>query len=762
MGHADDVWSVPLKEKAAVFEKNILKNHWIDGLYPSIVEVPLDGGPVDQSTTGYSNIAHSVCWTANYLTGQAYRYAFTKDAKVRRHAGRVLQAMVRCMKITGVKGLQARGYVYGHGDSYEEREGSAKSEAWHQGVGRYSNLRWRGDPSHHNYSDSIHGYAAYYDLAADEKQKELIGKAVHDLVGYWAFNDGFIRKHDGSVSTHILGITDGRTPNLRTVMAAAGLKAAHHITGDDAFDDEYQKLVEQFGFRKWEEFPQRMRKRQGHDDAEHVFGHLDNLFRQETDPELLGFYRKVLAALWQNHKDDRQSLFSYIYVSLVPDCPDRDRALREALWTLRTWPTNRAFRPRMNSIRPDIEIVDGVASRPLPMYESPWDNEYQWKASLYKLDGWMSRQIVSLATPVEDPMVVFAADEGGDLYKSIDGGANWRQVAQSLGRKVNFVAGSRRISTLFAGCADGFYLSTTGGQRWSRLPVPREAGTPTSLFVDRTNENLIYAVGENGAYRSVDHGERWLGTRWESLTESLPPSDEHFFSVGGSPTRAYAMLDGTVYSSQGDGRWQEGGFAGIPEYGRPLPFLVMDPFNPGLLYTAVRVSYEGLALNIVFRSEDGGASWNNGLPRLYTKYVARYQSGWDFADDLRGELYGLTVASGPDMPLLAATSMGVMRSEDGGESWSPSNHGLRIPVARSVHVPPGSGSAYAGTPGGLYRSGDGGNTWHDSNLILTFRSNIPREVGAAGFVDAYWMARYHGFISEDQAGQDPTEWDMDI
>ena len=762
MGSNDDIWMVPLDKKAEIFEKNILNNHWIGGLYPSSVEVPYDGG-VDQSTMGYSNIAHSVCWTANYLAGQAYRYAFTPDGKVRKHAGDVLEAMIRCIRITDVRGLQARGYVYGHGESYEEREGSSKGNAWHQGTGKYSNLRWRGDPSHHNYSDAIHGYAAYYDMAADEKQKKKIKDAVQELVGYWAFDNGFIRRVDGSISTHILGITDGKTPNLRTVMAAAGLKAAHHITRDKGFDEEYQKLADQFSFRKWEKFPQKMRRRFGHDDAEHVFGHLDNLFRQEKDPDLLGFYRKVLDALWENHRGDRQSLFNYIYLSLTPDDPEREKILRDALFTLQTWPTNRLFRPRMNSIRKDIKIVDGMATQPLPMYESPWDNEYQWKGSLYKLDGWLSRAVVSLAAPLEDTMVVYVVDESGDIYKSIDGGRTWRQMARSLGRKANFIVASKKVREVFAGCDDGFYVSTTGGHNWSRMPVPTDSGRPVGLAVDPDNDNVIFTITERAIYRSIDHGEKWLGQRWESLTEGLPPSDEHFFAVsGGNPAMVYAMLEGTVHASRCDGKWQKGGFAGIPEYGRPLPHLVPDPSNPGRLYTAVKVSYEVVSLNIVFRSEDCGVTWNNDLPRLYARYVARYQMGLDLSRELQGELFGLAVPAGKGMPLLAATSKGVMRSEDGGESWIQSNNGLNIPIAKSIFAPPGSGKAYVGTPGGLYQSVDGGRTWQDANLILTFRSNIRREVGAADFLDAYWMARFHGFITEEQASQDSSQWDLKI
>ena len=39
-----------------------------------------------------------------------------------------------------------------------------------------------GDPSHHNYSDSIHGLCQYYDLAAEGDQKERCREAIDALV----------------------------------------------------------------------------------------------------------------------------------------------------------------------------------------------------------------------------------------------------------------------------------------------------------------------------------------------------------------------------------------------------------------------------------------------------------------------------------------------------------------------------------------------------------------------------------------------------
>ena len=63
---------------------------------------------------------------------------------------------------------------------------------------------------------------------------------------------------------------------------------------------------------------------------------------------------------------------------------------------------------------------------------------------------------------------------------------------------------------------------------------------------------------------------------------------------------------------------------------------------------------------------------------------------------------------------------------------------------------------FAGTPGGLYISKDGGETWQDGNLWLQFDKNTRRELGGASFIDAYWRARYYGFI-DDETTNKPFE-----
>ena len=659
----DESWRLPLAEKERILEANIVERHNILGLYPSQVEVPLDDGPVDTSTRGYANVAHAVCWTANYLAGASYRYAFLKKSgapaeeieKARARADELFEAVYRCQLVTGRRGLQSRGYVIGHGESYEERQGAQTSDVWRQGAGEYKDLRWRGSPSHHNYSDSSHGLMQYYDLAAEGAQKERARDAIADLVAYWVDNDLNIYHLDRGRKTPILGWHDGKTANTRIMMAVAQAKYGHHVTGEGKFKAMYDDLIERFHIRGMTEF----KTGKDFDDAEHVFCHLEDLFRIEKDPELLAAYHVVADALWANHRNDAHSLFTYIYMSVTPDAAQRDKALREALYSLQSWPTDMTFKPRMNSLRPDLKP-------PYPVYTAAWDNEYMWKGHLLNPDGWLSRIVVDVAVSSEDPMVIYAIDQSGDVYQSRDGAATAAQwfpinqetnvrsvdagprVRQGLRATARKIDAGPRIRLIGVVCDDGFYLSTTGGYTWRRLPDPGDGGKRLALRFDRANPDAIYAVTDKGIYRSEARRRKPLGDEWEVFDGSLPLLDK-------------------VSVFEGD---------------KTEP--AVDPRDSSILYKA-------------------------------------------------------------------AGREGVLRSEDGGKTWTASIEGLDIPLVRTVIAPPNTGWLFAGTQAGLFISKDAGATWEDGHLVLQFTKNTRREIGGAAFIDAYWRARYYGFIDEAAA-----------
>jgi hypothetical protein len=751
----DQSWTRPLAEKEKALEANILQRHNILGLYPSMVEIPADGGAIDITTTNpFADIQHAVCWTANYLAGASYRYAFLKKsgapadevAAAKKRADELFEAVYRCQRVTGRRGLQARGYLLGHGEVYAERQSGGKLPYWRQGEVDGQAFRWVGDPSHHNYSDSIHGLGQYYDLAAEDEQKDRCREAIDALVSYWVDNDLKIDKFDRTLpSVPILGMTDGKTLNMRIMMAIAGAKVAHHATGNEKFKVAYDRLIDQYGVRGL----QRFATEKDFDDAEHVFSHLDNLFRIEDDPELLAAYRALADSLWANHKDDAQSLFSYIYCAIAPDTPDKDKALTEALHSLQTWPTDMTVRPRMTSLNKELKP-------PYPVYAAAWDNEYMWKGNLLRADGWHGRAVTDVAVPVEDPMVLYAVDAAGGLYKSRDGAttvAGWEPVEGGLASPVRAVDAGPRARMVYVACADGFHLSTTGGHSWTHMPVPFD-GTPVDIVADPALPWILYATTDRAVYRSRDFGEKFLGQKWDSLTDGLPAAATMRFAVApGAAGRVYAILDNTLFTRRLDeDTWLQGGQIGFPDQTRIYPWLATDPSQPDHAIVGLWTEFGGMGtLSMLQQSTDHGVNWSPGIKDIYQKYSEGGMMGL-MPLFIRGKIGAVVID--PDTPATmyaAGDTRGVLKSTDGGVAWQDMKTGLDIPLVRTVMAPRNTDWVFAGTPGGLFVSKDGADTWEDANLWLQFGKNTRRELGGAAFIDAYWRARYYGFIDDATA-----------
>jgi hypothetical protein len=781
---ADDTWYQPLDTKARILEQQVLKWHWIDGLYPSQVEVPPDGGTPDHSTNGVSNVMHTVCWTANHLAGESYRYAFIKKTgtpeqikAVRDHVNAIFEGVHRCQKVTGIRGFQARGYLYGHGPTYEERVNDRFADYWYQGAGEYKDLRWRGAPSHHNYSAAIRGMGAYYRLAAEGKHKDQCRQAIDDLVSIWADNDLKIPTKDARPGQHggtMLLLTDGKTPTMPVIMVAGGLKVAHYATGKAKFAKLYEKITTQFGFRKRTKF--RRFSRLDTDDAEHVFCHLDNLLNMEKDAELRRFYRVVLEALWESHKDSKCPLFNYIYLGLTPDAKDKARCLSDALWTLQSHPTNMHFQPRMNSLRDDIQKEGGFSKKPMAVFECAWDNEYMWKGHLYQLNGWLSRIVIALDVARDDPMVIYAVDESEDVYRSGDGATTWQWIGKSPGgRPIKLVCGHKR-RIVFAVTPTAAYRSIKGGAEWNKLATPANGGTITDLQLDETNPNRLYLVTDRGVYRSLDFGEKWIGDRWECLTPIVPPAESVRLTLGqGKPGMVYGQFDNELRSMllDGSGKWSGPTRLGYRGYLRTYPWVLVDPDKPEHVTCAYRLDFrnldeeflKGVRLvgSILSRSTDGGLTWTYSQDAVMKRLREQgtYRVILKALADLVPQFLD-TVAADPQDPnvIYAASGTVFLVNRNQGRTWTKIMDGLDIPKVETLFAPRAGRHVYAGTPAGLYRLERGAKKWRYANLRLQFTRNLQRDLGGAAYLDAYWRGRYFGFINDEQATENPTTWQI--
>ena len=212
--------------------------------------------------------------------------------------------------------------------------------------------------------------------------------------------------------------------------------------------------------------------------------------------------------------------------------------------------------------------------------------------------------------------------------------------------------------------------------RW--LPIGPQAGTVRALDVSR--RGTVYAgMAHDGVYHSVDGGALWTPARGgSSLAGAL-----EVVADPGDPRALYALLEDGLYYRRPNGQWIARGPGGR------LDAFAVAPSEPRRLYAAGGSSS--------WVSHDRGLTWEPsccGSP-----------SG---AAVMRVHPHDADV-------VYAATEGGILKSADGGQSWSLLAADIAaapIVVHALVLDPRNPEVLYAGTADdGIWRSRDGGATW---------------------------------------------------
>ncbi len=239
------------------------------------------------------------------------------------------------------------------------------------------------------------------------------------------------------------------------------------------------------------------------------------------------------------------------------------------------------------------------------------------------------------------PMEAYFGATGGGLWKTDNGGEDWRPVTdfQITSASVGAVAVSETNPDLvFIGMGescirgnimpgDGIYRSRDAGETWTHVGF-ETVDAISKIRIHPTNPDIVYAAlfgkysvpsEERGVYRSTDGGDTW---------ERILYRDERTGAVD----------------------------------------IVIDPNDPDVVYAALWEAYRkeyqmssGGPGSGMFKSTDGGDTWteltrNEGMPE----------------EGVVGKI-GLAV-SGADSERVYALfeheNGGLFRSDDGGESWA--------------------------------------------------------------------------------------------
>jgi photosystem II stability/assembly factor-like uncharacterized protein len=389
------------------------------------------------------------------------------------------------------------------------------------------------------------------------------------------------------------------------------------------------------------------------------------------------------------------------------------------------------------------------------------------------LEGIRGEPVRALAISPSNPYILVAGSMNG-VFRSMDGGRTWRRITPEghpdLRNVGSVTVDPTNPQIIYVGTWHLPWKTTDGGRMWQPVPVGMiDDSDVMTLTVDRSNPRTVFATACSGIYRSADAAQKW------SRIRGIPSSSRRTRAFAQSPddiNRLYAgTTEGVWMSEDGAGTWRlvtrddlvvnavlalPGGIVLLGTDGagvvrsddaaatwaasnqgfseRFVSRMVFAPTGQRVLASVWGDRRHGG----VFSAPGPRGPWSrlgSGLEGREVLTLAFYEQGivagtdaglylWSAAQEnwKRVRTMNGTVEAYPRIndlvalpggTYLAATSLGMMRSLDGGLTWKRPLVGLtgQVKVQAVAASPKLPGLAVAATPLGFFRSLDGGERW---------------------------------------------------
>jgi len=286
----------------------------------------------------------------------------------------------------------------------------------------------------------------------------------------------------------------------------------------------------------------------------------------------------------------------------------------------------------------------------------------------------------------------------------------WEDTGGPLARNISaLLPDGRTAGTLYASPGSGeIAVSTSSGKSWTRAtPIP---GAPEirQLVQDPDVPERILAATDAGAFLSPDRGRSWTPLH-------VGPAGTAVRVIAVDPWSTAVLYAGTegkgVYrSSDGGKTWNESNASSdLLLSGADVYDIGIDPAKPDFVCAAV--SPYGIIC-----STDGGSRWRGLTP--------------EFSATGSHAVRLLIRKVGHGTILYGTTSGAVMKTTNGGDSWSPSRLGKEMDGILSFTSLPGKpDEVIAGTGRGIIVSSDFGTSWEPAGGGIP---GFPAQVAAAG------------------------------
>ncbi|MFA6534316.1 MAG: hypothetical protein WCT37_04045 [Patescibacteria group bacterium] len=302
-----------------------------------------------------------------------------------------------------------------------------------------------------------------------------------------------------------------------------------------------------------------------------------------------------------------------------------------------------------------------------------------------------------------------AVGNDGGIFKTIDQGGSWQAKnlipttsgapasinAQNIKRIVSDPQDHLAIYLVTA--TSGLIFTYDGGENW-QLPrsLPGEMKSLEDVAVDPKDSCTLYGVALNRIFKSTNCARDWrqvyYGTRASDVSTSVAVDwyTPKIIYVG--------TAEGNFLKSSDSGL----SWTNIKSMGNRIRKIIVDPRDSRMVYVAT----EGAG---IFRTATKGVDWSQ-LRDPFNPFAGALQYR-DLVLD-RSVNHGLAWAS----------PFGILKSGDGGETWTAVNL-LTKPGSAAIYSvavdPENSNGLYYATDSTFYKSLDGGQNWITTKLPTT-------------------------------------------